>query len=107
MGCRLVFYHCRPSTFLGSWYLFLARQHIGGYQSPQRLIWAGHLARTNENRCCKKIFLAKPLGNGLRGSPPLRWIDCFEKDWKTVAKSIDVRRKLLEKAGAHPRLSSH
>ncbi|GFS56221.1 putative endonuclease-reverse transcriptase [Trichonephila clavipes] len=28
----------------------------------QRLIWAGHLARMNEDRCCEKIFLAKPMG---------------------------------------------
>ncbi|GFU70208.1 hypothetical protein TNCV_5058001 [Trichonephila clavipes] len=49
----------------------------------------------NEDRCCKKIFLAKPMGNRPRGRPPLRWIDCVEKDlkilkvkyWQTVAKS--------------------
>ncbi|GFU75815.1 uncharacterized protein TNCV_1652751 [Trichonephila clavipes] len=81
----------------------------------QRLKWAGHLARMNEDRCCKKIFLAKPMGNRPRGGPPLRWIDCVEKDlyvfkvknWKTVSKSRDAWRKLLEKVRAHPRLSSH
>ncbi|GFS75363.1 hypothetical protein TNCV_2967651 [Trichonephila clavipes] len=35
MGCRLEFFHCRSSTFPGSWYLFLVRRHGGGYQSPQ------------------------------------------------------------------------
>ncbi|GFT09949.1 putative endonuclease-reverse transcriptase [Trichonephila clavipes] len=81
----------------------------------QRLKWVGHLARMNEDRCCKRIFLTKPMGNKPRGKPPLRWIDCVEKDlnilmvknWKTVAKSRDARRKLLEKAKAHPALSSH
>ncbi|GFX78479.1 hypothetical protein TNCV_1295451 [Trichonephila clavipes] len=29
----------------------------------QRLQWAGHLARVNEDRCCKKIFMAKPMRN--------------------------------------------
>ncbi|GFS50569.1 hypothetical protein TNCV_2041951 [Trichonephila clavipes] len=31
--------------------------------------WAGHLARMNEDRCSKKFFLEKPMGNspwGLR-----------------------------------------
>ncbi|GFV55725.1 hypothetical protein TNCV_755251 [Trichonephila clavipes] len=34
-GCGWVFYHCRPSAFPGSWYLFLVRHHIGGYHLPQ------------------------------------------------------------------------
>ncbi|GFS78504.1 hypothetical protein TNCV_3147571 [Trichonephila clavipes] len=67
------------------------------------------LARMNEDRCCKKIFLAKPIGNRPRGRLPLRWIGCVDKDlnilkvknWKTVAKSRDSWRKLLEKARAH------
>ncbi|GFW79975.1 putative endonuclease-reverse transcriptase [Trichonephila clavipes] len=46
----------------------------------QRLKWARNLARMNEDRCCKKIFLAKPVGNRFRGRPPLTWIDCGEKD---------------------------
>ncbi|GFT32594.1 endonuclease-reverse transcriptase [Trichonephila clavipes] len=54
----------------------------------------------NEDRCCKKIFLAKSMGNRPRGRPPLRWIDCVEKDlnilkvknWKTVAKSRNAPR---------------
>ncbi|GFT40430.1 hypothetical protein TNCV_1646341 [Trichonephila clavipes] len=58
-----------------------------------------------EDRCSKKIFLAKPMGNGSRSRTPLRWIDCVEKvlnvlkvkNWRTVAKSRDARRKLLEK----------
>ncbi|GFU70357.1 hypothetical protein TNCV_2916201 [Trichonephila clavipes] len=69
----------------------------------------------NEDGCCKKIFLAKPMGNGPRGRSPLRWIDCVEKDldvlrvknWKTVAISRDARRKLLVKSRAHPVISSN
>ncbi|GFY03291.1 uncharacterized transposon-derived protein F52C9.6 [Trichonephila clavipes] len=33
----------------------------------QRFKWAGHLARINGDPCCKKIFLAKPMGNKPRG----------------------------------------
>ncbi|GFX03263.1 hypothetical protein TNCV_3554911 [Trichonephila clavipes] len=48
----------------------------------------------NEDRCYKKIFLAKSMGNRPRGRPPLRWINCVEKglkilkveNWKKVAK---------------------
>ncbi|GFU77358.1 hypothetical protein TNCV_3174361 [Trichonephila clavipes] len=75
----------------------------------------GHLARMNEDRCCKKIFLAKSMGNRPRGRPPLRWIDSVEKDlnilkiknWKTVANSRDASRRLPEKARIHPELPSH
>ncbi|GFV67884.1 hypothetical protein TNCV_926501 [Trichonephila clavipes] len=45
-----------------------------------RLKWAGHLARMNEDRCCKKMFLTKPMEYRPRGRPPLRWIDCVGKD---------------------------
>ncbi|GFW67292.1 hypothetical protein TNCV_3337931 [Trichonephila clavipes] len=43
-----------------------------------RLKWTGHLARMNEDRSCKKVFLAKPMGDRPRDRPPLRWIDCVE-----------------------------
>ncbi|GFX83182.1 putative endonuclease-reverse transcriptase [Trichonephila clavipes] len=48
----------------------------------QRLKWTSHLARMNEDRCYKNIFPEKPMGNRPRGSSPLRWIDCVEKDLK-------------------------
>ncbi|GFY01323.1 hypothetical protein TNCV_5077891 [Trichonephila clavipes] len=55
------------------------------------------------------------MGNRPRGKPPLRWIGCFEKDlkilkvknWKTIAKSREAWRRLLEKARAHPGLPNH
>ncbi|GFW14157.1 uncharacterized protein TNCV_3547461 [Trichonephila clavipes] len=50
----------------------------------QRLKWAGHLARMNADRCSKNIFLAKPMENRPRGRLPLRWINCIEKDLKTL-----------------------
>ncbi|GFX61035.1 hypothetical protein TNCV_4116861 [Trichonephila clavipes] len=36
----------------------------------------------NEDSCCKKIFLAKPMGYRPWDRPMLRWIDCVEKDLK-------------------------
>ncbi|GFV42930.1 putative endonuclease-reverse transcriptase [Trichonephila clavipes] len=104
----------------GSWrrisnlelYKIYRQPGIAKFVKLQRLKWAGHLARMNEDRCCKKIFLAKPMGNRPWGRPPLRWTDCVEKDlnilkvknWKQLPR--DAWRKLLEKARAHPRLSS-
>ncbi|GFV79254.1 hypothetical protein TNCV_71221 [Trichonephila clavipes] len=35
MGCELIISHYRPTTSPGSWYHFLVRCLIGGYQSPQ------------------------------------------------------------------------
>ncbi|GFU73787.1 hypothetical protein TNCV_554151 [Trichonephila clavipes] len=67
----------------------------------------------NEDRCCKKIFLEKPMGNRPRGRPQLRWIDCVEKDLnilkaknqETVSRRRDARRKLLQKARVPPHRS--
>ncbi|GFW20369.1 putative endonuclease-reverse transcriptase [Trichonephila clavipes] len=50
----------------------------------RRLKRAGYLAGMNKDRCCKKIFLAKSMGNRPRGRPPLRGIDYFEKDVKLL-----------------------
>ncbi|GFX06956.1 hypothetical protein TNCV_1202711 [Trichonephila clavipes] len=79
-----------------------------GLKVGSHLKWAGPLARMNEDRCCKKILLAKPMGNRPQGRPLLRWIDCVEKDLKIlkvknlkkVAKSRDAWKRLLEKARA-------
>ncbi|GFX26549.1 hypothetical protein TNCV_4535611 [Trichonephila clavipes] len=38
----------------------------------QRLKWAGHLARMNEDCCCKKIFLAKLNGKLTSGETPIK-----------------------------------
>ncbi|GFU09033.1 uncharacterized protein TNCV_1318991 [Trichonephila clavipes] len=76
----------------------------------QRIKWAGHVIRMDENRITKKVFNAQPIGTRRKGRPNLRWIDGIEKDllvlrtmnWRTLAG-----RRLLEKSKAHPGLSSH
>ncbi|GFY01748.1 putative endonuclease-reverse transcriptase [Trichonephila clavipes] len=55
----------------GSWrrrfnlelYKIYKQSDVVKFVKLQRPKWAGHLARMNEDRCCKKIFLTKPLGN--------------------------------------------
>ncbi|GFT25953.1 hypothetical protein TNCV_2807911 [Trichonephila clavipes] len=64
----------------------------------QRFKWAGHLARMDENCCCKKIVLAKPMGNRPRGRPPLRWIDNVEKDLNILkVKNSCQEQRCLDK----------
>ncbi|GFU76938.1 hypothetical protein TNCV_4520941 [Trichonephila clavipes] len=81
----------------GSWrrsYKIYKQPDIVTFVKLQRLKWAIHLARMNEARCCKEIFLAKPMRNKPWYRPSLRWIECDEKNlyilnvknWKTVAK---------------------
>ncbi|GFV78585.1 putative endonuclease-reverse transcriptase [Trichonephila clavipes] len=88
----------------GSWrrrsnlelYKIYKQPDIVKFVKLQRLKWAGHLARMNEDRCCKKIFLGKPMGNRPRGRHPLRWIDCVEKVLKILKVEIG---KQLPKVG--------
>ncbi|GFV09107.1 hypothetical protein TNCV_138981 [Trichonephila clavipes] len=40
--------------------------------------------KNGADRCSKNIFLAKPMENRPRGRLPLRWINCIEKDLKTL-----------------------
>ncbi|GFW44617.1 hypothetical protein TNCV_4481621 [Trichonephila clavipes] len=61
-------------------YKIYKKLNIVKFVKLQKLKWAGHLAKMNVDRCSKKIFLAMPMGNRTRGRPPLRSIDCVEKD---------------------------
>ncbi|GFV65494.1 uncharacterized protein TNCV_1737311 [Trichonephila clavipes] len=80
----------------------------------QRIKRAGHVIRMNEDRTTKKVFNAQPIGTLRKGRPNLKWIDGLEKDllvlrtrnWRTLARKL-ARKKLLEKAKAHPGLSCH
>ncbi|GFT12706.1 uncharacterized protein TNCV_5094661 [Trichonephila clavipes] len=49
----------------------------------------------NEDRCCKKVFPANPMGNRPRGRPPLRWIHCVEKDLNILKVIIYFRLVLV------------
>ncbi|GFV86930.1 uncharacterized protein TNCV_2198821 [Trichonephila clavipes] len=81
----------------------------------QRIKWAGHVIRMNEDRTTKKVFNTRPIGTRRKGRPNLRWIDDLEKDllvlrarnWRTLAGRRQAWKRLLEKVKAHPRLSCH
>ncbi|GFU96390.1 hypothetical protein TNCV_89661 [Trichonephila clavipes] len=43
--CELILNHCRPSTYPGTWYHFLGRCLIGGYQSLRVILTPNFLPR--------------------------------------------------------------
>jgi hypothetical protein len=53
------------------------------YKSPdimteikvRRLVWLGHVIRTENTRLPKMVFNAKPEGRRKVGRPRLRWLD--------------------------------
>ncbi|GFW87843.1 uncharacterized protein TNCV_1359471 [Trichonephila clavipes] len=69
----------------------------------------------DENRTTKKVFNAQPIAPRRKGRPNLRWIDGLEKDpqvlrtknWRTLARSSLVWKRLFEKIKAHTGLSSN
>ncbi|GFX85299.1 uncharacterized protein TNCV_2675741 [Trichonephila clavipes] len=46
----------------------------------QRIKWAGHIVRMDEDRATKEVFNAESIGTRRKGKPNLRWIDNLEKD---------------------------
>ncbi|GFV66961.1 uncharacterized protein TNCV_1264471 [Trichonephila clavipes] len=83
---------------------------IANFIKIQRIKWAGHVIRMNEDRTTKKVFNAQPISSQIRDNPNLRWIDEPEKDILVLRtrnrRKLTGRRlawkSLLEKAKAHP-----
>jgi hypothetical protein len=84
------------------------------YIKINRLGWAGHVTRMDNNTTVKKVFNAKPLGIRKTRRPKLRWEDDViqniktlgVKNWRNVAMEKESWQKLLRKARAHVGLSS-
>ncbi|GFU49631.1 uncharacterized protein TNCV_4143981 [Trichonephila clavipes] len=80
----------------------------------QRIKWAGHVIRMNEDRTTKKVFNAQPIGTQRKGRPNLRWIGGLEKvlvsrtrNWRTLAGRRLAWKRLLEKAKVLPGFLCH
>jgi hypothetical protein len=66
-----------------------------------RLRWAGHVIRRENEEIEEKIMLVKPEGKMKKGRPRMRWMDGVEKvfrnlgvvNWKTKAQERDGWRK--------------
>jgi hypothetical protein len=57
---------------------------IAKYIKINRLGWAGHVIRMNNNRTVKKVLNTKPIGIRKTGRPKLRWEDDVIQDIKTL-----------------------
>jgi hypothetical protein len=53
------------------------------YIKINRLGWAEHIIRMDNNRTAKKAFNTKPIGIGKMGGPKLRWENDVIDDIKT------------------------
>ena len=56
----------------------------------RRMRWAGHVARMGERRGVFRVFLGKPEGKRLLGSPRRRWEDNIKTDLEEMGcESMD------------------
>ena len=75
----------------------------------QRLRWAGHLARMNENRAPSILFRNNPDGQRGVGRPKMRWMDGVQADlralgvinWKAAALDRERWSSILDQAKTH------
>jgi hypothetical protein len=68
-----------------------------------RLIWAGHVIRRENEDIIKRSMITKPEGKRKKGRPRTRWMDGVEKElrnvvvvnWRAKAQERDGWRKFL------------
>ena len=71
----------------------------------RRMRWAGHVARTGEERGVYRVLVGKPEGKRPMGRPRHRWVDnirtdlqevgCVYMDWIGLAQDRDGWRRLV------------
>jgi hypothetical protein len=84
------------------------------YIKINRLGWAGHVIRMDNNRTDKKVLDTKPIGTRKIGRTKLRWEDDVIQDiktfgvknWRNLAMEKESWQMLLRKAKGHVGLSS-
>jgi hypothetical protein len=78
------------------------------YIKVNRLRWAGHVVRLEEQSTARRVLVAVVEGKRQRGRPKVRWDDGVmdggrtlgEENWRNAARNKDGWRKLLRKAWA-------
>jgi hypothetical protein len=83
------------------------------YIKVNRLRWAGHVIRLEEQSRTRRVLVAVVEGKRQRGRPKLRWEDGMmddarklgEKNCRNAARNKDRWQKLLKKTLAHNGLS--
>ena len=76
------------------------------YIKINRLKWAGHVIRMEEQSPTRRVLVVVVEGRRQRGRPKLRWEDGVtedarklgERNWKNDARNRDNWQKLLRKA---------
>jgi hypothetical protein len=76
------------------------------YIKINRLRWAGHVIRLEEQNRARRFFVAVVEGRRQKGRPKLRWEDGVtggakkleERHWRSTARNRDEWQKLLRKA---------
>jgi len=103
-----------PTNDNGEWrikynnelYTLYKESDIVTYTKINRLKWAGHVIRMEEQSPTRRVFVAVVEGRRQRGRPKLRWEDGVtddarklgERNWRNAARNRDSWQKLLKKA---------
>ena len=103
-----------PTNDSGEWgikynnevYTLYKESYIVTYTKINRLRWAGHVIRLEEQSPARRVLVAVVEGRRQRGRPKLRWENGVmedarklgERDWRNAARNRDSWQKLLKKA---------
>jgi hypothetical protein len=109
-----------PTNDKGEWrikyndelYTLYKDSDIITYIKINRLRWAGHVIRLEEQNAATRVFAAVVEGRNQKGRPKLRWENGVtgdakkleERHWRSTAKNRDGWQKLLRKGLAERRL---
>jgi hypothetical protein len=105
-----------PTNENGEWrikcnyelYTFHKESDVVTYIKINRLRWAGHVIRLEEQNPARRVLVAAAEGRRQRGRPKLRWEDGVredarklgERNWRNAARNRDSWWKLRKKAVA-------
>jgi hypothetical protein len=103
-----------PTNEHGEWrikynnelYALYKESEIVTHTKINRLRWAGHIIRLEEQNPARRVLVAVVEGRRQRGRPKLRWEDGVredtrklgERNWRNVARNRDSWQKLQKKA---------
>jgi hypothetical protein len=87
-------------------YIHRIKSDIATYIQVNRLRWAGHVNRLDEQSATRRILVAVVEGKRQKGRPKPRWEDGVmddarklgKKNWRNAARNKDGWQKLLKKA---------
>ena len=92
--------------YINELYTLYKESDIVTYIKINRLKWAGHVIRMEDQSPTRRVLVAVVEGRRQRGRPKLRWEDGVmedvrkveERNWRNAARNRDSWQKLLKKA---------